>query len=312
MKNHERKEKMAPIKNVNRAFLIGLILFFNTGILSAYIISNSPFVNSNIAETIVEIITYATLTLPMILFAKSNFRGSKDIISIKINKQAIKDGLICAALAYPLMLMALFFASKYNMRSEITSEEIASVLTQSSVIENIVRAVLIPAVVEEFVFRGCIFGVYSKKNTIVGIFLSSILFSLMHCNLYQIPYTVVGGIVFACSAYITDNIGTSIIGHFTVNLISLGMHYMSESINKYCPEKLIEIEGIITGLIIAIGVAIATYLLIKLLRKQIKIKPLIAKDKDMRFSDFITLSLLFTLAILILTTSITEGVSTLV
>jgi len=64
---------------------------------------------------------------------------------------------------------------------------------------------LIPAVVEELVFRGFLLGSYRELRPIVRIVLCGILFGMFHMNLYQFSYAVIIGI---CLSLVTERAGS--------------------------------------------------------------------------------------------------------
>ena len=86
---------------------------------------------------------------------------------------------------------------------------------------NIFLVALVPALVEEFVFRGIIYGGY--RNSIIkrGILLSGLLFGLFHMNFNQFCYAFFMGIVFALLREGTGSIHSSMIVHFVFNANSV-------------------------------------------------------------------------------------------
>ena len=305
-KNREKKLLLAPIKNINRALLLSVILFLITGIVAGAALFFSS-ISNKVSIFILEIATYAALGLPIIIFSRLKVNGSQDVMLPKFNLKTIRNGIICAVIAYPLMLTSVFLAKTMEINSEMTSDYMASALTGFSFLENVIRIALLPAIVEELVFRSGLFGVYSKKNVFVGIFLSATIFALLHSNLYQIPYALVGGIAFAYAAYLTDNTGTAFVAHFIINFISIIISYVNRYIDKYSPEKANSITGNITGLFMAGGVLMAGYLISRVLKKQIIPKPINLKKERLDISSFITVSLAFVISILLLLTFLYEG-----
>lgn len=91
---------------------------------------------------------------------------------------------------------------------------------------NLVIMALLPAVVEEFIFRGLIFNGYKKRNPLVAVVLSAVLFGLIHMNINQFSYAFVIGIVFALLAYATGSLIPSIVAHFTINGTSVVMSHL--------------------------------------------------------------------------------------
>lgn len=85
--------------------------------------------------------------------------------------------------------------------------------------ESIVIYAVLPALVEELLFRGCIFrGIPDKKTAII---VSSVLFALLHMNFNQMSYAFFMGIFFALAVAVTDNLSMSIAMHLLFNSINL-------------------------------------------------------------------------------------------
>ena len=91
------------------------------------------------------------------------------------------------------------------------------IVENNSMILNLILLALIPAVVEEFIFRGLIFNGYKKRNPLKAALLSAVLFGLIHLNINQFSYAFVLGIVFALLIYVTGSIIPSTIAHFVIN-----------------------------------------------------------------------------------------------
>ncbi len=80
---------------------------------------------------------------------------------------------------------------------------------------------LLPSVLEEALFRYIpirYLAPYSKKYAVI---ISALYFSLVHCNLYQIPYAFAAGLVFAIIDIGAGSILPSVIFHFVNNVISV-------------------------------------------------------------------------------------------
>ncbi len=80
---------------------------------------------------------------------------------------------------------------------------------------------VIPALIEETVIRGIVMQPLRKYGDKFAIIASSLLFAIMHGNMVQIPYTVIGGILLGSLAIITGSLWPSVILHFINNLYSV-------------------------------------------------------------------------------------------
>lgn len=96
---------------------------------------------------------------------------------------------------------------------------------------NLILLALVPAVVEEFIFRGLIFNGYKKRNPLKAALLSALLFGLIHMNINQFTYAFVLGIIFALLTYVTGSIIPSTIAHFVINGTSVAMTYLTANID---------------------------------------------------------------------------------
>lgn len=90
---------------------------------------------------------------------------------------------------------------------------------------------VLPAAVEEFVFRGIAYGGYRKSGTkFMAVMLSALMFGLMHMNLNQALYAFVIGILLALLFEATNSIWTTMLFHFIYNAQSCCMMFLIEAI----------------------------------------------------------------------------------
>ena len=97
------------------------------------------------------------------------------------------------------------------------SSTLSTTVDSNSLIINLILLALIPAAVEEFIFRGLIFNGYKKRNPLKAALMSALLFGLIHMNINQFTYAFVIGIIFALLTYVTGSIIPSTIAHFVIN-----------------------------------------------------------------------------------------------
>lgn len=84
----------------------------------------------------------------------------------------------------------------------------------------IVTLAVIPAVVEEFCIRGVVLQPLRRYGDKFAIIMSAAIFSILHGNMVQIPYTLVAGIYFGYLCVATGSLWPSIVLHFINNLFS--------------------------------------------------------------------------------------------
>lgn len=144
-----------------------------------------------------------------------------------------------------------------------------------------------PAIVEEIVFRGMILnGLRTKFNDISAIFLSALMFALMHGNLQQLVYPFVLGLILGWLKLRTGSIIPCMIVHFTSNFLTILLTYLG--LNNSLSISL-EWWRIILAILVAGIVFVVVYLLDRFVYKH-KSKTTVEK-KEGKMSLFLWVSL---------------------
>lgn len=102
--------------------------------------------------------------------------------------------------------------------------------TPTSLTLNLFTMAVLPALLEEMIYRGYILRTLRPYGNVFAILISSLLFSLMHGNLRQIPFAFIVGVVLGLLYVCTNNIWLPIAVHFANNAISVLMEYISFSL----------------------------------------------------------------------------------
>lgn len=177
---------------------------------------------------LVNVIYYLPFVLlPIILYMRKN-RGLSE--AMRLNPMPVLPTISVVLLAllsvyaasilvnlWSLLLEA--FGLVYvdtNVIPESTSELMLSVITMAAV----------PAVCEELLFRGFIFSAWETRGTRFAIFVSSLLFSLMHGNLYGLPAYLVIGALSAYLVFALNSLYAGIIFHTVYNTACLLISYL--------------------------------------------------------------------------------------
>lgn len=104
---------------------------------------------------------------------------------------------------------------------------------------SLVVIAVIPAIVEEVMFRGSMQKIFERwfKDPIIAIIVSSFIFSAIHFSWYGFIPRMTLGIVLGLIFYATQNIWYSIIAHFFNNALTVTIIYL-----QYKEQKKIEIN----------------------------------------------------------------------
>ncbi len=198
---------------------------------------------------------------------------------------------------------AYFWGIENNISSELNPQ------TLGQVILMIISSALVPAFIEEFVFRGIIVGVLRKYGDAFAIISSAVLFGLMHRNITQTPFAFIVGLVLAFVYCKTNSLIPCILIHFCNNLFAVISQIFLSS-DLISEKTFYVIYELITALFFIIGIIGFMYL-IKKDRKFFKVSyssysadfyqscgMLTLKDKMKEF--FINVGIILAISILLL------------
>lgn len=162
-----------------------------------------------------EILQFASYLLPILLF----------VLHEKKTGHPLPLRPVGRALRVSLPLLPLFFLCVIG-----TADLTALLLPPSDVTAaqdltagNVIRYAILPAVLEEGLFRLSIFSLLDRSEDRRAILATAILFSVFHGNLYQLPYAFVGGLFLTLVLACGGSIVPAALFHLLNNLLSLSL-----------------------------------------------------------------------------------------
>ncbi|MBP7497085.1 MAG: CPBP family intramembrane metalloprotease [Bacteroidales bacterium] len=116
--------------------------------------------------------------------------------------------------------------------AKIITEAFLNVTTLKGLFLNIIMIGVLPAIGEEFVFRGVLQRIFKNwtKNSHIAIIISAILFSGIHLQFYGFIPRMLLGVMFGYLLLWTNSIWVPVIAHFINNTTAIIVNYMM--INK--------------------------------------------------------------------------------
>ena len=144
--------------------------------------------------------------------------------------------VICLEIAL-LMLFAAPVLTFVNVVSQMISSQAAGVEIVTSIIDypyivSVLIIGILPAICEEFVYRGMLFTGLKKLSLPAAAVVSGLIFGLMHLNLNQFCYAFLMGAVFCLT---DETVGSTLAGaimHCLVNTTSVTIAYAVKWIGK--------------------------------------------------------------------------------
>lgn len=99
--------------------------------------------------------------------------------------------------------------------------------TATNTLYLILAYAALPALCEEFVFRGLLISEYEKRSTTAALLLSSLFFALLHFDLARFPTYFFAGLLLALTLYASRSLIAAMTVHFCHNMIGIfGRPYM--------------------------------------------------------------------------------------
>ena len=177
---------------------------------------------------------------------------------IKLGAALFSLGVLGCTLANITVSSISLFFSMFGF--EISAPETPYKGTPFVILFLIITNCILPAVLEEFVFRGIILSSLRRFGDAFAIMVSAVLFSLVHCNLVQIPFALIVGIVLGFITIKTNSLLIPMLVHFTNNFISCVVVIISKELGDLSSEI---IYLSITLIIFCVGALALKYLLLE-------------------------------------------------
>ncbi len=132
--------------------------------------------------------------------------------------QKLKLTLPCVLPSAAVIALLSFLTSALI---EAVSGRTQTVDVGDSFLLALISHALIPAVLEELLFRYLPMRLLAHHSRRGAVLISALMFSLVHHSLYSIPYAFLAGLIFMTLDIATDSIYPSLIIHFFNNVLSL-------------------------------------------------------------------------------------------
>ena len=273
----EEYQEKQSIKNSSNALGIGIVLslvssFFIISILLllARLFGGSTNYNADfngvapaIYYVIISITSIISLVVPFWL--SSIIMKRKISTLIQFNSFDKKFGVACIGIGMTTCICANFFASYLisNLNSIGIDPYVPNIPYDNniaSIILYVVSVSIVPALVEEFSFRGVILGSLRKYGDGFAVIVSAALFGLFHANFLQIPFAFVVGLILGFLTVRLNSILPAVIIHFINNFSSVISDIIEHNSSDFY-------SNLYTTIIFLFFILIGTLCLIYILKK---------------------------------------------
>ena len=261
--------------------LILFVVFFNVTATISSLISSvlESLLRHDIAYSIGQVLSMASYLLSFMIPAviiRAVLKPLGNLQPIRLEVKLPKSSLLLIPAAIAVSFCTAYINSRlldiFNI-SDAYSELVGGYVGGYSAYEIVllfISTAIVPAVCEEFLFRGVVLSnllPFGRGIAIVG---SSVLFGLMHQNPYQILYTTAAGMVIGYAYVKTESIWCPMLIHFCNNAFSIIEQVMAANYDVRTANVVIsvmELCAVVIGL-----TSFAVYLVIDLGKKRDKYK----------------------------------------
>lgn len=208
------------IKNTSGApLLLAVVTALMTAVnfidLSAFYIDENGYLSSIVLQIII-------LAIPSVFYARS--RGMKYLSRMRLRTvKAVDLPVLLYAFGFMVFGGALLCFLMYRIMPDAfitssTSNYVSGDTTFGNALYAVVAMAIVPAVCEEFLFRGIILTEYERNGVPLAIVTSSLAFGLIHFNPVRLPIYFYYGIVLSLVLYVTRSVLASTIVHMANNI----------------------------------------------------------------------------------------------
>ena len=238
------------------SFLLSMLLLSLQQLLGMDDVSSmNGFAGGEILDQLTDMMLYIpTMLAPFWVFAKlSGYRLSSLTPLGKPKISLLVPGVMLGlgGCIVGNILTALISSSMGAAGVELSSPSVSTPQTLVGQLLFYTSTALIPALVEEFIFRGVVMQSLRRFGDGFAIVMSSVVFALMHGNLVQAPFALVVGLTIGYLVIITGSMWVGLIIHFLNNLFACILQVVFDSIS-------LELASVISlayyGILIALGV----------------------------------------------------------
>lgn len=166
-----------------------------------------------------EIVYYLAFAVPVLLAFVLRKNAGVEIKPPRLSMSA--KNIVLTIPMIPITLALIFLVSWITslILSLIGDGSVSDV--SGNIVTVILKHALLTALLEEMLFRYIPIAYLSNVSKRGAVLYSAIFFALAHCNLYQLPYAFVAGIIFAALDIAFDSVLPSLLLHFVNNIMSV-------------------------------------------------------------------------------------------
>ena len=225
-------------------YLVMMIVWIMAGLLIS-VARLDRYLNYYSAHSLVELELLIPVVVLLIMDRFEVMRGTRMKI---VGWKVILWTLLLAVILIPIMAFLNLVSQLMVPNNIIVRIEHFTMLTGTSVWDrpfllNLLYMAILPAVVEEYLFRGVLFQGFRSCGLFKTAVITSLMFALAHGNLNQFLYAFAIGLFFAYLVEASGSVYASMIAHMCVNTATVVLVYLERVLPANVAGALAEAEN---------------------------------------------------------------------
>lgn len=201
---------MNKTKAVNRLYLLTVLWVLGASVC----VGRLPFAE-NLAMEQLMLLSQFLYFLPVAVFmAVKKIKPWEWMPFKRIGISTIAMVVLYTLLLLPLVTLLNLISMLFVQNAFADSQQ---ELAGNHVLVNLFVMAVVPAVAEEFTYRGIYYNAFRQRGIWTAVFGSALAFGLIHMNINQFCYAFALGVAFALLLEATGSIFATMTAHFTVN-----------------------------------------------------------------------------------------------
>ncbi len=198
--------------------------------------------------------------IPITIYAKTT----------KVTAETAKDRFYMRGCRVSLLVLAFVMGAAFQFVMVVANLPVNILFNNSTpylpetifeLVASMIIVAVLPAIFEEFLFRGIVVGSMVEFNTTAAAVFSSVMFAVLHADMYGMLGYLLMGFVLTSVVRRSGSLYPAMIFHFANNMTALLLGYFNEEL-VYAPMTTIVL--FVTGVI----VFVVTYLIFEMMNKR--------------------------------------------
>lgn len=216
-------------ETVNLLFLMTVV----SALLGSAVIGVIPFFSNSALAGLLA--AQLVLAAPAAWYMNRMYAAGR---ALRLNGPRVREAFLCRKLSFTTVVLLILFVfaimpvlSFINCLSMLFTENViagtvGAITEEFPIFISLCAVAVVPALLEEWVYRGIFFLGYGRENRRKAALVSGLLFGLLHLNWNQFLYAFFMGVLFAVVVEAAGSIYASMLVHFGINGTSLVLTYL--------------------------------------------------------------------------------------